>query len=198
VDFELNETQQELRAMVRKFTEEEIVPAARENDVKERFPVEIIRKLAALGLLGGVVPKEYGGAGFDWISDAIIFEEIGRGCSSIRTTLSVQVSLVEQLIFAWGSEEQKRKYLPRLCGGEMIGCFALTEPGAGSDAASVKTLARRKGDGWVLDGAKTWITNGGVADVAVLSSHRPILPGDTKELPPSSWKRVPPVSPPWK
>ncbi|KAF0220087.1 MAG: acyl-CoA dehydrogenase domain-containing [Geobacteraceae bacterium] len=168
MDFELNNTQQELRTMVRKFAEEEITPTARENDVKERFPSEIIRKMAALGLLGGTVPKEFGGSAFDWISDAIIFEEIGRACSSVRTTLSVQVSLVEQVIFGWGNEEQKQKYLPQLCKGEIIGCFALTEPEAGSDAVSIKTLARPKGDGWVLNGAKTWITNGGVADVAVV------------------------------
>lgn len=176
MDFELNNRQKELRELVRKFAKEEIIPTARENDIKERFPRETLTKMAVLGLLGGAVPREYEGSELDWISDAIIFEEIGRACSSVRTTLSVQVSLVEQTILRWGNEEQKRKYLPRLCKGEIIGCFALTEPGAGCDAANIKTLARPNGDGWVLNGAKTWITNGSVADVAIVFA-RIGLPG---------------------
>ncbi len=168
MEFTLNETQEKIRDLVHRFTEEEIIPTARENDAQERFPQETISKMAELGLLGGTIPEEYGGAGLDWISDALIFEEIGRGCSSVRTTVSVQVSLVEQVIFTWGSEAQRQRYLPRLCRGEILGCFALTEPGAGSDAAGIKTLARREGDGWVLNGTKTWISNGGVAAVAIV------------------------------
>ncbi len=168
MEFTLNEIQENIRDLARRFTEEEIIPTARENDAQERFPRETIRKMAALGLLGGTIPEEYGGAGLDWISDALLFEEIGRGCSSVRTTVSVQVSLVEQVIFTWGSEAQRQRYLPRLCRGEILGCFALTEPGAGSDAAGIRTLARQEGEGWVLNGTKTWISNGGVADVAIV------------------------------
>lgn len=168
MDFTLTGQQQEARDLARRFTEEEIIPTARENDAKERFPAETIRKMGAAGLLGGIIPANYGGSGFDHISSALIFEEIGRGCSSVRTTLSVQVSLVEQLIYRWGSEEQKKHYLPRLCRGEILGCFALTEPEAGSDAAGIKTQARAQGDGWVLNGTKTWISNGGVAEIAIV------------------------------
>lgn len=168
MDFSLTDRQRQVRELARRFTDEEIIPTARENDTKERFPADIIRKMGAAGLLGGVILAEYGGSGFDNISDALIFEEIGRGCSSVRTTLSVQVSLVEQLIYRWGSEEQKKRYLPRLCRGEILGCFALTEPGAGSDAAGIITLATQKGKGWVLNGTKTWISNGGVAELAIV------------------------------
>ncbi len=168
MDFTLTGQQQKARDLARRFTEEEIIPTARENDAKERFPVEIIRKMGTVGLLGGLIPTKYGGSGFDHISSALIFEEIGRGCSSVRTTLSVQVSLVEQLIYRWGSEEQKKRYLPRLCRGEILGCFALTEPEAGSDAAGIKTLAKSQGDGWVVNGNKTWISNGGVAEIAIV------------------------------
>lgn len=168
MDFTLTERQQQVQELAREFTEREIAPTARENDALERFPAGTIRKMGEAGLLGGVIPKKYGGAEFDHISDALIFEEVGRGCSSVRTTLSVQVSLVEQVIWRFGSEAQKEKYLPRLCRGEILGCFALTEPGAGSDAAGIATRATKRGDSWLLDGAKTWISNGGVADVAIV------------------------------
>lgn len=168
MDFEFTEEQKMVKEMVRKFAEEEIVPFARENDIKEHFPVEIFKKMAPLGLLGAPIPERYGGGGLDFISDAIIFEEIGRADSSIRTTLSVQASLVELTILNWGTEEQKEKYLPKLCKGEIIGCFALTEPGAGSDAANQSTTAVPTDKGWVLNGTKTWISNGGIADIAVV------------------------------
>ena len=168
MDFTLTERQQKVRDMAREFTEREIVPAARENDLHEHFPATIIRRMGEAGLLGGVIPREYGGSGFDQVSDALIFEEVGRGDSSVRTTMSVQVSLVEQLILRFGSEEQRQRYLPRLCGGEMLGCFALTEPGAGSDVAGITTRAERHGKSWVLNGTKTWISNGAVADLAVV------------------------------
>ncbi|HTP64809.1 MAG TPA: acyl-CoA dehydrogenase family protein [Geobacteraceae bacterium] len=168
MDFTLTERQQQARELARRFAEQEIIPTARENDAKERFPRDTIRKMGGLGLLGGVIPEEYGGSGFDNICSALIFEEIGRGCSSVRTTMSVQVSLVEQLIWRFGSEEQKRRYLPRLCRGEILGCFALTEPGAGSNPAGLAATATAKGGGWELNGAKTWISNGGVADIAIV------------------------------
>ncbi len=168
MDFTLTDRQQQVREKARRFAEEEIIPMARENDAGERFPADTIRKLGEAGLLGGTVPEEYSGAGFDHICSALVFEEIGRGCSSVRTTMSVQVSLVEQLICLFGDEEQKRRYLPRLCRGEILGCFALTEPGAGSNPAGLATSAVAKGDGWVLNGTKTWISNGGVADIAIV------------------------------
>ena len=168
MNFDLTEEQKMVKDMAKKFAETEIIPFARENDIKEHFPMEILKKMAPLGFLGGPIPEKYGGAGLDFISDAIIFEEIGRADSSLRTTLSVQVSLVGLTLLLWGSEEQKQKYLPKLCKGEFIGCFALTEPGAGSDAASLSTSAVLKSTDWVLNGTKTWISNGGIADISIV------------------------------
>ena len=168
MNFDLTEEQKMVKDMAKKFAETEIIPFARENDIKEHFPMEILKKMAPLGFLGGPIPENYGGAGLDFISDAIIFEEIGRADSSLRTTLSVQVSLVGLTLLLWGSEEQKQKYLPKLCKGEFIGCFALTEPGAGSDAASLSTSAVLKSTDWILNGTKTWISNGGIADISIV------------------------------
>lgn len=168
MNFDLTEEQKMVKDMAKKFAETEIIPFARENDIKEHFPMEILKKMAPLGFLGGPIPEKYGGAGLDFISDAIIFEEIGRADSSLRTTLSVQVSLVGLTLLLWGSEEQKQKYLPKLCKGESIGCFALTEPGAGSDAASLSTSAVLKSTYWILNGTKTWISNGGIADISIV------------------------------
>lgn len=168
MEFALTEEQKMVREMAKKFADTEIVPVARENDILERFPFAIIKKMGPLGLLGGPVPEAYGGAGLDFISDAIIFEELGRACSSVRTIVSVQVSLVELSILRWGTEEQKKKYLPALCKGEILGAFAITEPEAGSDAAGIKTSAKKKPDGWVLNGSKTWISTGSVADIAII------------------------------
>lgn len=168
MEFAFTEEQKMVREMAKRFADTEIAPVARENDILERFPIDIIRKMGPLGLLGGPVPEAYGGAGLDFISDAIIFEEIGRACSSVRTIVSVQVSLVELSILRWGTEEQKKKYLPALCKGEILGAFALTEPEAGSDAAGIKTSAKKTADGWALNGSKTWISTGGVADIAII------------------------------
>ncbi|MEK6599224.1 MAG: acyl-CoA dehydrogenase family protein [Deltaproteobacteria bacterium] len=168
MNFDLTEEQKMVKETARKFAEKEIMPFARENDVKEHFPIEIFRKMAGLGFLGGPIPEKYGGAGLDFISDAIIFEEIGRADSSLRTALSVQVSLVGLTILNWGTEEQKQKYIPKLCKGEFIGCFALTEPNAGSDAASILTSAALKGNEWILNGTKTWISSGSIADIAIV------------------------------
>lgn len=168
MEFELSEEQKMIKEMARRFADEEILPYVRENDIQERFPIDTMKKMASLGFLGGPIPEEYGGAGLDFISDALIFEEIGRACSSVRTTVSVQVSLVELTLLTWGTEEQKRRLLPALCRGDLLGAFALTEPEAGSDAAGIKTTATRKGDGWMLKGSKTWISNGSVADVVIV------------------------------
>ena len=168
MEFDLSEEQRMVKDLARKFSDEEIAPVARENDRNEHFPREIIQKMAELGLLGGPVPEEYGGGGLDYITYAMIVEEIGRGCSSVRTTISVQLSLVALTLLKWGNEEQKRKYLPALCSAKIIGCFGLTEPGAGSDPSGMATTARKVDGGWVLNGAKTWISNGGVADMAIV------------------------------
>ncbi len=157
-----------IRETVRRFADEEIAPGAAERDREERFPRDLLDRMAALGLLGGPIPKAYGGAGLDYISHAIVTEEVGRADSSLRTTLSVQVSLVELSLLAWGTEEQKRRYLPGLCAGRLLGCFGLTEPNAGSDPASMETTAVRRGDRWVLNGTKTWISNATVADLALV------------------------------
>lgn len=168
MEFDLSEEQRMIRDLARKFSDEEIAPVARENDRNCRFPRDTIEKMGELGLLGGPVPEEYGGAGLDYITYALIVEEIGRGCSSVRTTISVQLSLVALTILKWGSEEQKRRYLPALCSAKIIGCFGLTEPGAGSDPSGMATTAKKVDGGWVLNGAKTWISNGGVADISIV------------------------------
>lgn len=168
MDLDYTEEQGMIRQMTRRFAEEEISPSSRRNDITEYFPREIIDKMAQVGLLGGPIPKEYGGSGLDYISHAIITEEIGRADSSIRTTISVQISLVELTILRWGTGEQKKRYLPQLCSGRIIGCFGLTEPDAGSDAANQSTFARIDREEWVIDGRKIWISNGDVADVAII------------------------------
>ncbi|MFN8472066.1 MAG: acyl-CoA dehydrogenase family protein [Anaerolineae bacterium] len=168
MSFDLTPEQEMIRRTAREFAENEIMPGARDRDREGRFPREILAKLGALGFMGPTVPEEYGGMGLDFLSEAIIFEEIGRADSSIRTTLSVQISLTELPILRWGTEEQKRKYLPRLASGEWIGCFGLTEPGAGSDASNLSTRAVRDGDEWVINGRKMWISNGGVASLAIV------------------------------
>jgi alkylation response protein AidB-like acyl-CoA dehydrogenase len=165
---ELTDEQRAARQTAREFAEKEIVPVARENDEQMKFPADIVRKMAELGFLGAAVPEQYGGAGMDFISYALITEEIGRACSSVRTVLSVTSSLCALTILKWGTEEQKRKYLPKMCAGEIIACFGLTEPDAGSDAANIATSAKQAGSHWVLNGNKMWISNGGVAKLAII------------------------------
>ncbi len=168
MDFDLTEEQGMIQETIRKFADEEIAPVASENDKKAHFPRDLFEKLAALGFMGTPIPEEYGGAGFDFISHAIVAEEIGRVDSSLRGTYSVQVSLVELPILKFANEEQKKKYLPKLTSGEWIGCFGLTEPIAGSDPASMVTSAVEDGDSYILNGQKTWITNAGLADLAIV------------------------------
>lgn len=168
MDFDLTPEQEMVKKTAKEFADNEIVPGARERDRQEIFPWDLIREMAGLGFLGPTLPERYGGMGFDYISEAIIFEEVGRADSSVRTTLSVQVSLTELPILHFGTEEQKQKYLPRLASGEWIGCFGLTEPQAGSDAANQQTRAVKDGNEWVLNGGKMWISNGGIANLALV------------------------------
>jgi butyryl-CoA dehydrogenase len=168
MDFDLTDEQQLIRETARAFTDKEIVDRSRENARNHHFDLELVSKIAAQGYLGAIVPRDYGGAGLDYVSYGLIVEEIGRGDSAMRTVVSVQTSLVCSAILAWGSDEQKRKYLPKLCTGEWLGCFGLTEPDTGSDAANQKTRARKTDDGWVINGSKMFISMGNHAKVALI------------------------------
>jgi alkylation response protein AidB-like acyl-CoA dehydrogenase len=168
MDFELTDEQRLIKQTAREFTDNEIVERARENARNHHFDLEIVEKLAAQGYLGAIVPPQYGGAGLDYVSYGLIVEEIGRGCSSVRTVISVQTSLVCSAILKWGTEDQKRRYLPALCSGEWLGCFGLTEPDTGSDAANQRTRATKTDSGWVINGAKMWISMGNYARVALI------------------------------
>src|SRR5579875_1065426 len=168
MDFDLTDEQELIRSSARDFTDREVIERARENARNHHFDLELVRKVAKQGYLGAIVPQEYGGAGLDYISYGLIVEEIGRGDSALRTVISVQTSLVCSAILKWGSEEQKRHYLPKLCSGEWLGCFGLTEPESGSDAASLRTRATRTDDGWVINGSKMWISMGNHARLALI------------------------------
>jgi len=171
MDFQLTDDQQMIADQLRKFMDREVAPGARERDRAETFPGDILKKFADQGFLGGVVSTEYGGGGMDYVSYGLIFEEAARVDGSFRSTISVQTSLVCAPLEKWGTEEQKREWLPKLCSAEKIGCFGLTEPNAGSDAAALQTTAVPDGDDWVLNGQKMWITNGGHADVALVMAQ---------------------------
>jgi alkylation response protein AidB-like acyl-CoA dehydrogenase len=168
MDFELTDEQRLIKETAREFTDKELVERTRENARNHHFDLELVRKIADQGYLGAIVPPEYGGAGLDYLSYGLVVEEIGRGDSAIRTVISVQTSLVCSGILRWGTEEQKRSYLPKLCSGEWLGCFGLTEPDTGSDAANQRTRAKRTDSGWVINGAKMWISMGNYAKVALI------------------------------
>ena len=168
MDFDLTDEQQLIRETARQFADRELAERARENDRNHHFDTELVGKIAEQGYLGAIVPQEYGGAGLDYVTYAIVVEEIGRHDSAMRTVISVQTSLVCSSILRWGTEEQKQRYLPKLCSGEWLGCFGLTEPDTGSDAANQKTRARKTDSGWVLNGNKMWISLGTRADVAMI------------------------------
>jgi alkylation response protein AidB-like acyl-CoA dehydrogenase len=168
MDFELTDEQRLVRETARAFTDNEIVERARENDRNEHFDLELVEKIAAQGYLGAIVPREYGGAGLDYLTYGLIVEEIGRGDSAMRTVVSVQTSLVCSALVRWGTEEQKQQYLPKLCSGEWLGCFGLTEPEAGSDAANQRTRAKKTDSGWVINGAKMFISMGNHARLALV------------------------------
>ncbi|HZV75120.1 MAG TPA: acyl-CoA dehydrogenase family protein [Conexibacter sp.] len=168
MDFDLTDEQRLIRDTAREFTDNEIVPRARDNDRNAHFDLELVGKMAAQGYLGAIVPREYGGAGLDYISYGLVVEQVGRGCSSMRTVVSVQTSLVCSAILKWGSEEQKQTYLPKLTSGEWLGCFGLTEPDTGSDAANQKTRAKKTESGWSISGSKMFISLGSHAKVALI------------------------------
>jgi glutaryl-CoA dehydrogenase (non-decarboxylating) len=168
VDFELTSEQQLIQETVRAFVEERILPHAIQNDIDHRLDLDAIAGMAELGLLGIVIPEEYGGAGLDFVSEALACEEIERGEAAFRTLISVHVGLNSLALLRFGSEEQKQRYLVPQAKGEKLACFGLTEPGAGSDVAAMRTTARREGDVYVLNGQKNWISYASVADHALV------------------------------
>jgi butyryl-CoA dehydrogenase len=168
LDFQLTDEQRLISETAREFCDNEIAPRVRDNDRAGRFDRELASKLGEIGYLGAPVSEEYGGRGLDYVSYALIVEQVGRVDSSARTVVSVQTSLVCGSIERWGTEEQKREWLPRLCSGEALGCFALTEPEAGSDPASMRTRASKTDSGWTISGNKMWISMGNVCDVALV------------------------------
>ncbi|MGI8787840.1 MAG: acyl-CoA dehydrogenase [Pyrinomonadaceae bacterium] len=168
MDFDLSEEQEMVRNSVREFARNEIAPVAREYDEQEKFPREQLKGLAELGLLGMIIPEEYGGAGMDSVSYVLALEEIARSDASVAVIVSVTNSVCCYPILSFGSEEQKRKYLVPLARGEKIGAFCLSEPQAGSDATNLKTRATEDGDFYILNGTKAWVSNGGEAEVFIV------------------------------
>jgi alkylation response protein AidB-like acyl-CoA dehydrogenase len=168
MDFALTPEQELIRASAREFCEREIAPFARDWDRAEEMDRGIVGRLASVGYLGASLPPQHGGLGLDIVSYALIGEELGRADSSVRGIVSVSNGLVGKTIARWGTEEQKREWLPRLCAGEALGCYALTEPGSGSDAAGLTTRAERDGPDWVLSGSKLFITLGTWAAFALV------------------------------
>ena len=168
MDFTLTEDQQIFQRMVREFATNELEPVAGRMDEDERFPVENIKKMAKLGLMGVTIPEEYGGSGGDSIHLAIAVEEIARACGGTSAVYLASLSLACYPIYSFGTEEQRRRFVVPLARGEKLACFALTEPGAGSDAGALSATAIRKGDNYVVDGTKVFITNGAEADIAVV------------------------------
>ncbi|TAL72925.1 MAG: acyl-CoA dehydrogenase [Rhodanobacter sp.] len=182
----LSDEERMVQDTVHRFIDEKVLPIIGDCFDAARFPAELIPDIAGLGLLGATIPSEYGGAGMSGVAYGLICQELERGDSGLRSFASVQSSLVMYPIFAFGSEEQKRHYLPKMAAGEIIGCFGLTEPHGGSDPANMKTRARRDGDDWVINGAKMWITNGNLAHIALVWAQTDdgirgfLVPTDTK------------------
>jgi butyryl-CoA dehydrogenase len=168
MDFSPTEDQLAVRNTAREFAQNEVLPKAAEIDRDHRHPVELVKRMAELGFLGIAVPEQWGGSGMDNVSYALAMEEISRACASTGVIMSVNNSLVCDPIYRFGTDAQKEQWLKPLASGKLLGCFALSEPEAGSDAAAQKTTAERSGDGWVINGTKNWITNGPVADACVL------------------------------
>ena len=168
MNFELNENQNMIAQMVRDFAEKEIKPNMKKWDDEEIFPVETMKKMGELGLLGIYLPEEYGGSGFSYLEYSTALMELGKVCGGIGLSVAAHNSLCTGHIYYHGTEDQKKKYLPKLATGEFIGAWGLTEPNTGSDAMRMKTVAKKDGDHWVINGAKNWITHGLSGDVAVV------------------------------
>ena len=168
MDFNLTGEQKLIAETAREFADREILPGVRENDRAERFDRELARKLGQVGFLGPILDEAYGGRNLDYIGYGLIVGEIGRADSSARTVVSVQTSLVGSAIEKWATEEQKQRWLPGLCSGEALGCFGLTEPDTGSDAANLRTRATKTDSGWSISGQKMWISLGNVAEFALI------------------------------
>ncbi|MEU2067465.1 acyl-CoA dehydrogenase family protein [Streptomyces anulatus] len=177
MDLTLSEEQEAVRKLAEDFVAREVAPHVVAWDRAENVDKSIVRKLGDLGFLGLTVPEEYGGSGGDHLSYCLVTEELGRGDSSVRGIVSVSLGLVAKTVASWGSEEQKRQWLPRLTAGEAIGCFGLTEPGTGSDAGNLATRAVRDGGDYVVNGTKMFITNGTWADVVLLFARTNDTPG---------------------
>ena len=168
MDFQLSADQLAIQALARELADAEIAPNASEWDREHRFPDELIPKLGELGLLGVCVPEEYGGAGADFLSYILVLEELSRGDAGVGVTVAVHTSATTLPLLTFGTDGQRERFVPPLARGEQLGAFALTEPGSGSDAGSLRTSAVPDGDGWVLNGSKQWITNGSRAGTFVL------------------------------
>jgi len=164
----LTDEERMVQDTVARFTDERVLPIIGDCFDQARFPAELIPEMASMGLLGATLPEEYGCAGMNGVSYGLICQELERGDSGLRSFASVQSSLCMYPIYAYGSEEQKRQYLPAMARGEVIGCFGLTEPHGGSDPANMKTTAKKDGGDWVINGAKMWITNGNLAHIAIV------------------------------
>lgn len=175
MDFELTEEQKIIQATVREFAQNELAPVADELDQAEEFPRNNFKRMAELGLTGMIIPPEYGGSGSDDLSLAIAMEEIAKACASSADILNSHMVIGSNPIARYGTEEQKQRFLPPLAKGERISCFAVTEPDAGSDISSIKTKAVRDGDHYILNGQKTFITNGDVCDNVIVFAHIPDL-----------------------
>ena len=168
MQFELTEEQQLIQNTARGFAKREVAPKAAKIDAEHRFPDEIVRQMAEIGLMGVAIPESYGGAGLDTVSYVVAMEEIATACASTAVIMSVNNSLVCDPLFKWGTDAQRKEWLVPLASGTKLGCFALSEPEAGSDAAAQKTVATQEGDSYRINGVKNWITNGAEADVCIL------------------------------
>lgn len=172
MDFSLTQDQADARKLAQDFAQHEVAPLARQMDERGEIPPELIQRMGELGLLGGPLPPEHGGGGWDSLALSLAYEQLGRVDSSLRGLMTVHTSLVSQCILMWGTQTQKQTYLPKLARGEMLGCYCLTEEEAGSDAANIQTTARKQDGEYILDGEKIWVTNGGVADLALVFATR--------------------------
>jgi len=171
MNFELTEEQLEMKKMARDFAEKEILPIIEKDEAEHKFRPEIVRKMGELGFFGGVIPEEFGGTDVGMLSTLIMNEEIARVSASYGLPFNMQTIGPGLVLLKWGSDEHKKKYIPKLVAGEMMGCFAITEPNSGSDVASMKSTAVDKGDHWLINGTKTWISNAQVADVGIVYAY---------------------------